>query len=77
MHLKNADLISTSVGSKNLIHLRSIFAKLAKIEQKSKQIICFENGFRVSSNFKKVLKTVNFGNLLTQQLIKLPLVQRI
>ncbi|MDO6857016.1 mannitol-1-phosphate 5-dehydrogenase [Mesomycoplasma ovipneumoniae] len=60
MHLKNADLISTSVGSENLIHLRSIFAKLAKIEQKSKQIICFENGFRVSSNFKKSLENCKF-----------------
>ncbi|ATP59500.1 mannitol-1-phosphate 5-dehydrogenase [Mesomycoplasma dispar] len=59
-HLESADLISTSIGAKNLIYLAPIFAKLAKIEQKNKQIICFENGFRVSSDFKKSLENCKF-----------------
>ncbi|CNR94437.1 mannitol-1-phosphate 5-dehydrogenase [Salmonella enterica subsp. enterica serovar Typhimurium str. DT104] len=58
--LSSADIISTSIGAKNLVFLKPIFAKLAKIEEKHKQIICFENGYRVSSYFKTILEKCQF-----------------
>ncbi|MXR12316.1 mannitol-1-phosphate 5-dehydrogenase [Mycoplasma flocculare] len=62
--LKESEIISTSVGAKNLIFLEPIFAKLAKINQKDKQIICFENGFRVSSYFKSILGNCQFWDFV-------------
>lgn len=62
--LSSADIISTSIGAKNLVFLKPIFAKLAKIEEKHKQIICFENGYRVSSYFKTILEKCQFWNFV-------------
>ncbi|WP_391591511.1 Mannitol-1-phosphate 5-dehydrogenase [[Mycoplasma] cavipharyngis] len=58
--LENADFISTSIGSNNLKSLVPIF-QLVNFKKKVK-IICFENGFKISSYFQEILK-INNDNL--------------
>ncbi|WP_434336856.1 mannitol-1-phosphate 5-dehydrogenase [Mesomycoplasma conjunctivae] len=59
-HLKSANFVSTSIGVNNLAKLQPIFNKLSEVDTHLKQIICFENGFQISSLFAKMLKTNNF-----------------
>ncbi|BAL22239.1 mannitol-1-phosphate 5-dehydrogenase [Mycoplasmoides pneumoniae] len=55
--MERADVISTSIGAKNLASLKTLFDK-AKFHKRA-IVLCFENGFRISSNFKNILQLNN------------------
>ncbi|CAC13923.1 MANNITOL-1-PHOSPHATE 5-DEHYROGENASE [Mycoplasmopsis pulmonis] len=51
--IEQADFISTSIGWSNLASLKKFFENV-KLKEKA-QIICFENGYKISSFFQSIL----------------------
>ncbi|PAF54714.1 mannitol-1-phosphate 5-dehydrogenase [Mycoplasmopsis agassizii] len=57
--LREVNFISTSIGSNNLKFLLEIFEEAFKNFELDHEIaiICFENGYRISSKFKRLIET--------------------
>ncbi|WP_342269254.1 hypothetical protein [Spiroplasma endosymbiont of Aspidapion aeneum] len=57
--LKKVDLITTSIGKKNLKNLINWFKKASIYIEKKVVIMCCENGYKVSSYFENIIKNKN------------------
>ncbi|MGY6172301.1 mannitol-1-phosphate 5-dehydrogenase [Candidatus Mycoplasma pogonae] len=67
-----ANYLTTSIGVNNLTHLANFLKPILKNNTISKQIICFENGYKVSSSFAKMLGNLpklNFVDVIVDRII--------
>ncbi|WP_036431781.1 mannitol-1-phosphate 5-dehydrogenase [Mycoplasmopsis cricetuli] len=72
--LADADFITTSIGSNNLKYLIDKLTKHFLNSNKKQTIICFENGYKISSQFKKmfnskITQNINFVDVVVDKII--------